>query len=75
MNFDLRLPIGIMFSLFGAILTVFGLSTKGSDIYNTHSLGINVNLIWGLVLLVFGVFMLLLALRGGKKPGPPPPQN
>ncbi|HLX71029.1 MAG TPA: hypothetical protein VKV04_15490 [Verrucomicrobiae bacterium] len=74
MNFDLRLPIGIMFSLFGAILTIFGL-VSDKKIYEEHSLGINVNLIWGLVLLVFGVFMLLLALRGGKKPGPPPPQN
>ena len=76
MNFDLRLPIGIMFSLFGAILTIFGLATNGSDIYKIHSLGININLGWGLVLLAFGLFMLFLALRGGKKPGPPqPPQN
>ena len=74
MNFDLRLPIGIMFSLFGAILTIFG-AVSDKKIYEEHSLGINVNLIWGLVLLVFGIFMLLLALRGGKKPGPPPPQN
>jgi hypothetical protein len=69
MNFDLRLPIGIMFSLFGLILTVFGaLSDKA--IYE-RSLGININLIWGIVMLVFGAFMLFLALRGGKKPGPP----
>jgi hypothetical protein len=71
MSFDLRLPIGVMFTLFGAILTVFGLMTSGSDIYTTHSLGININLRWGLVLLVFGVLMLFLALRGGKKSGPP----
>lgn len=73
MNFDLRLPIGIMFSLFGAILVIFGLVTRGSDIYKDHSLGININLGWGVVLLAFGIFMLFLALRGGKKPGPPPP--
>lgn len=72
MNFDLRLPIGIMFSVFGLILTIFGLVSDKS-IYDQHSLGININLKWGLVLLVFGIFMLLLALRGGKKPGPPPP--
>lgn len=75
MNFDLRLPIGIMFSLFGAILTIFGLATNGSDIYKEHSLGVNINLGWGVVLLAFGIFMLVLALRGGKKSGPPPPQN
>jgi hypothetical protein len=71
MNFDLRLPIGIMFSLFGAIIAIFGLATNGSDIYKTHSLGININLVWGIVLLVFGLFMLFLALRGRKKSGPP----
>jgi len=71
MNFDLRLPIGIMFSLFGAIVSIYGLMTASSDVYKTHSLGININLVWGIVLLVFGLFMLFLALRGGKKPGPP----
>jgi hypothetical protein len=66
MNFDLRLPIGIMFSLFGVILTVFGL-VSDKAIYDQHSLGININLGWGLVLLIFGVFMLFLAWRGAKK--------
>jgi hypothetical protein len=69
MNFDLRLPIGIMFSVFGAMLTIFGLSTRGSEIYS-HSLGVNINLRWGAVLLVFGVFMLFLARKGIKKSGP-----
>ena len=72
MNFDLRLPIGIMFSLFGAIVAIYGLATSSSDVYQTHSLGININLVWGIVLLVFGAFMLFLALKGGKKTGPPP---
>jgi hypothetical protein len=67
MNFDLRIPVGLMFTVFGLILTgvgVFG----GSDLYQ-KSLGINMNLWWGLVMLVFGVAMLLLAARGkAKKP-------
>ena len=75
MNFDLRFPIGIMFSVFGAILTIFGFATNGSDIYKDHSLGVNINLGWGIVLLVFGVFMLLLALKGKKSGPPPPPQT
>jgi hypothetical protein len=69
MNFDLRLPIGIMFSIFGLILTIFG-AVSDKAIYE-RSLGININLGWGLVLLVFGVFMLFLALKGGRKSGPP----
>ncbi len=71
MNFDLRLPIGVMFTTFGVILTIFG-AISDKAIYAEHSLGININLIWGIVMLVFGLFMLFLALRGGKKPGPPP---
>ena len=65
MNFDLRLPIGIMFTLFGAILTVYGLVNPDAS----RRLDININLVWGLVLLVFGGFMLILALRG-RKSGP-----
>ena len=67
MTLDLRLPIGLMFSLFGLILTVYGLvSDRG--IY-ARSLGINVNLWWGLVLLAFGLVMLWLA-RGRRSRGP-----
>ncbi|HVJ45803.1 MAG TPA: hypothetical protein VM511_05410 [Luteolibacter sp.] len=65
MNFDLRLPIGILFSVFGLILSGYGLATKGSDIYQ-KSLGKNINLEWGIVLLVFGLFMLLLTKLGKK---------
>ncbi len=65
MNFDLRMPIGILFTLFGLILTGYGLFTKGSEIY-AKSLGHNINISWGIVLLVFGGIMLLLALRARK---------
>lgn len=65
MNFDLRLPIGLLFSLFGLILTGYGLVTQGSEIY-AKSLGKNMNLQWGIVLLVFGIIMLLLAKFGKK---------
>jgi hypothetical protein len=69
MSFDLRLPIGIMFSLFGVLLVIFG-AVSDKAIYETHSLGININLIWGFVLLVFGVFMLIMAMRGKGGAGP-----
>lgn len=67
MNFDLRLPIGLMFTLFGTILTVYG-AISPKEIYETTSLGININLGWGLALLAFGVLMLVLVWRGSKKP-------
>jgi len=63
MGLDIRLPIGLMFSLIGLLMTGFGLSTTGSEIYVKTSLGININLIWGLLLLVFGGAMLFFALK------------
>jgi len=63
MNFDLRIPVGLMFAIFGAILTIFGAVTGGSDMYQ-KSLGININLVWGVVMLLFGVIMLILAFKG-----------
>ena len=64
MNLDLRFPIGLMFGIFGAMLTIYGL-TSDRAIY-ARSLGINMNLWWGLVLLAFGLVMLALALRGRR---------
>jgi hypothetical protein len=65
MDLDVRLPIGLMFSIFGVLLAGFGL-VSDARIYAEHSLGINVNLGWGIVLLLFGVLMLALALRGRR---------
>jgi len=61
MTFDLRLPIGLLFSLLGTLLCVVGLTTPES-LYQ-KSLGLNVNLLWGLVILGFGTVMLGLAFR------------
>ncbi|HVL18407.1 MAG TPA: hypothetical protein VM387_10440 [Gemmatimonadales bacterium] len=61
MKLDLRLPIGLMFSIIGVLLAVFGFASDPA-IYQ-RSLGINVNLWWGLVLLVFGLVMLWLVRR------------
>ena len=63
MKLDLRLPIGLMFSLFGVILVLYGL-VSDKTIYE-RSLGINVNLWWGLVLLAFGLVMLGFSVRRG----------
>jgi hypothetical protein len=64
MNLDIRLPIGLMFALVGAIIGVFGLLSDPA-IYQ-RSLGININLWWGLVMFLFGIAMLLLARRAGR---------
>ncbi|HEY2328912.1 MAG TPA: hypothetical protein VGI63_03770 [Verrucomicrobiae bacterium] len=64
MGLDIRWPIGLMFTLIGVLLTAFG-AVKSAD---SQSLGININLVWGLVLLAFGAFMLLGVIKGGKTP-------
>lgn len=64
MGIDLRLPIGMMFSAFGVLLTIYGLVTRGAEMYNRHSLGININVGWGLALMLFGAVMLTLWKRG-----------
>ena len=64
MSLDLRLPMGLMFTLTGTILTAFGLATRGNEILYAKSIGIDVNLWWGAVLLFFGIVMLVLGRRG-----------
>jgi hypothetical protein len=70
MKFDLRFPIGILFTLYGVMLAGFGAATNSDTAMYQGSLGININLWWGMVLLVFGLFMLVGALLGRKTPPP-----
>jgi uncharacterized membrane protein HdeD (DUF308 family) len=60
MGLDIKIPIGAMFSIFGLILTIFGLITNGNEMYGI-SLNININLWSGIFMLVFGVIMLVLS--------------
>lgn len=61
---DIRLPLGWLFAVMGALLAGFGLATASSAIYR-HSMGINVNLWAGAGMAVFGATMLWLARRRG----------
>ncbi len=70
MGLDIRWPIGLMFTLIGVLLTGTGVCTSGRAEMYHRSLDININLVWGLVLLAFGAFMLLMAWRGAKKSEP-----
>ncbi len=70
MGLDIRWPIGLMFTLIGAMLAINGLIINSDPEKYQRSLGINVDLWWGLVLLVFGAFMLLMAKKGSKNQPP-----
>jgi hypothetical protein len=64
---DLRLPIGMMFTLVGGLLVVYGLVTAGNAELYKHSLGININLWWGAGLTIFGIVMWLMGRRGSPQ--------
>lgn len=72
MGLDIRWPIGLLFSLVGAMLVIYGLATMSDTQIYGRSLDINVNLRWGLVVLAFGASMLTLAWRASRKPAEPP---
>ncbi|MGH9602401.1 MAG: hypothetical protein ACRD24_08415 [Terriglobales bacterium] len=65
MGLDIRLPIGLMFAVMGLLLMGFGYF--GDPAIYARSLSVNVNLIWGFVLLVFGSAFLFLGRRGSKQ--------
>lgn len=59
MGLDVKLPIGLLFTIFGILLLIYGL-TSDPSIY-AKSLGINVNLRWGALMLAFGLAMLFFS--------------
>ena len=65
MGLDIRLPMGAFFALIGLILTGYGL--LGDKAIYQQSLGINVNLEWGVVLLIFGLIMVFAGRKSLKQ--------
>jgi hypothetical protein len=61
MQTDIRFPIGLLFTIVGVLITVYGIFTRGAAMYQ-RSLGININIWAGICLTVFGVAMLAFAI-------------
>jgi hypothetical protein len=59
MDLDIRVPIGLLFVTLGGLLAIHGLLASPA-IFARHSLGLNINLGWGLAMAVFGGAMLIL---------------
>jgi len=66
MGLDIKLPIGLMFTIFGILLTVYGFVTRFDAAMYRQSLGININLWSGAGMLIFGIIMLALTFKKGK---------
>jgi len=65
MGLDIRLPIGIIFSIYGAVLIIYGALVDPAIFAN--SLGLNIDIWWGAAMLVFGLFMVFLAFRASRR--------
>jgi len=61
MNIDIRTPVGLMFGIVGLLL--IGVGILGDASLNARSLGVNINLWWGVVMTCFGAGMLWLSRR------------
>ena len=74
MGLDIRVPLGLIFLAIGGMMTLYGLFTRGSEIY-AKSLGINVNFLWGAVMFLFGAAMFFVGRRKRWQddPGTPRP--
>lgn len=64
---DIKLPIGLMFSILGLLLTIYGFTTMGNTEMYVKTFGINMNLWSGLGMLVFGGLMLFFSKRNKDK--------
>lgn len=69
MGLDIRWPIGIIFSIYGLIMMSYG-AVADASIFREKSLGVNIDLWWGLAMLVFGLFMGALAYRASHRSEP-----
>jgi hypothetical protein len=65
MGLDIRLPIGIMFTILGGLLTVYGAVADSATFQ--RSLGLNVDLLWGAALLAFGLTLMFYGRRAMRR--------
>lgn len=62
---DIRVPIGLMFLVKGLLLALYGLMAPADSMRD----GINLNLVWGGVLILFSCIMLFLGRKGFRMSG------
>jgi hypothetical protein len=65
MGLDIRLPIGIIFTIYGAVLIIYG--ALADPAIFVSSLGVNIDIWWGVAMLVFGLVMVTLAFRASHR--------
>ncbi len=73
MGLDIRIPLGLVFLITGVIMSLYGMVTRHSSIYE-KSMGVNLNLIWGSLMLAFGAVMFLIGRRQRWQDNPVTPR-
>jgi hypothetical protein len=63
MGLDIRIPLGLIFLIIGGIMATFGIFTHGDAAIYEKSLGVDLNLTWGLIMFVFGAIMYFVGRR------------
>ncbi len=63
MGLDIRIPLGLIFLITGGIMSLYGLFTRGNTAMYERSMGLNLNLGWGLVMFLFGLIMFVVGRR------------
>jgi hypothetical protein len=71
MPFDVRLPIGLLFLAIGVLVAGYGLAGDPAA-FSAHAGGVNIDLVWGSVMAVFGAVMLALTALARRKGRSPP---
>ena len=63
MGLDIRIPLGLIFLLIGGLMTIYGFLTRNAAEVYQKSMGINLNLAWGLIMFLFGLIMFFVGRR------------
>ena len=63
MGLDIRIPLGLIFFIIGGIMAVYGIATHGDAAVYERSLGVNLNMGWGLLMALFGAVMYIVGRR------------
>jgi sulfite exporter TauE/SafE len=64
---DIRVPIGGLFTVLGLLVAGYGFATRGDAALYERSLSVNINLLWGAVMIVFGLAMLVAGRRRSSR--------
>ncbi len=63
---DVRWPIGLLFLAIGFVVALYGLSAH-PEVPGGLDRGVNLDLVWGVVLVLFGAFMIWGARRASRR--------